>query len=307
MEHIHLIFNPIASSSGGGRAEEVCTRLSRYGEVVSHPTQFSGHAGQIAGEIAQDHPGSIVVVLGGDGTANEVAGALVETDNPLLPLPGGSTSVFARSLGCPKDWRSSLGWAERALARREVQAVDVGMMGDRPFLFAAGFGLDADTAHRVDQNPEWKRRMRGGFFAWTALGLLKQSYIDSGIEIRASWPGGEAQGVTLLLHNGPVYSYLGRQALIFDSQGSWTGGQMGGIMIRNLSGLSSAALAAQIIAGDVQLDRNPDIIPVGPFDRLDVYAEPSAQHQVDGEALGEISNQTVLCRPHALRVLAARA
>ena len=44
-----------------------------------------------------------MVAFGGDGTVNEAANGLIGTDVPLTCLPGGSTNVFCRSLGIPRD------------------------------------------------------------------------------------------------------------------------------------------------------------------------------------------------------------
>ena len=45
----------------------------------------------------------MVIGYGGDGTLNEVATGIAGTDTALGVLPGGSTNVFARTLGLPND------------------------------------------------------------------------------------------------------------------------------------------------------------------------------------------------------------
>ena len=45
----------------------------------------------------------MLAVWGGDGTYNEAARGLVDSETALLALPGGTTSVLAYELGIPRD------------------------------------------------------------------------------------------------------------------------------------------------------------------------------------------------------------
>src|SRR5262252_9057149 len=65
-------------------------------------TSRRGHAARIARGAALDHV-DVVVVLGGDGTLSEAADGLAGSATALAPLPGGSTNVFARSIGVVYD------------------------------------------------------------------------------------------------------------------------------------------------------------------------------------------------------------
>ena len=60
-------------------------------------SEFPGHLAQ----AAKDSPGSLLVVIGGDGTVNEVANGVAGTDAELAVLPCGTGQDFGRTHGLP--------------------------------------------------------------------------------------------------------------------------------------------------------------------------------------------------------------
>jgi hypothetical protein len=78
--------------------------------------------------LAQGSRRAQVVVLGGDGTLNEAANGLAGTDCALATLPGGSTNVFARTLGLPNDPSTGVLLGPRRGIHRS------GWVGERPLL-----------------------------------------------------------------------------------------------------------------------------------------------------------------------------
>ena len=96
-----------------------------------------------------------VVAVGGDGTANEVVNALLRTA-PSLPfgvIPAGSGNDLAHGIGFP-SWEAAL----EAVLQGTVRRVDVGRLGERYFLNAAGVGIDgvvADAANRLKGSGRW--------------------------------------------------------------------------------------------------------------------------------------------------------
>ena len=77
-------------------------RLSQHHDVQVVETNRRGHATRFAEDAARRGI-DVVVAYGGDGTLNEVATGIATTDTALAVLPGGSTNVFARTLGMPND------------------------------------------------------------------------------------------------------------------------------------------------------------------------------------------------------------
>src|SRR5438067_1577414 len=82
----------------------------------------------------------LVVALGGDGTVNEVVnGLLAEGPGGHVPMlavvPGGSTNVFARALGLPRDPVEATGQILEALRAGRRRTVGLGLADDRYFTF----------------------------------------------------------------------------------------------------------------------------------------------------------------------------
>ena len=95
-----LIVNPFASSVSPRTQVLVQRALGEAHDVQVVETTRRNHATRLAEDAARRGVDG-VVVLGGDGTVNEVANGVADTPCALLPLPGGSTNVFCRTLGLP--------------------------------------------------------------------------------------------------------------------------------------------------------------------------------------------------------------
>jgi diacylglycerol kinase (ATP) len=116
-------------------------------------TERPGHAAELAGERCRDY--DAVFALGGDGTAMEIAGALVGTGIPLGVLPGGTGNLLARAVGIPLDVRRAV----PLLLRGDRRRIDLGRLpGGRYFAVAAGVGIDA---RMVRDTPSWMKRQLG--------------------------------------------------------------------------------------------------------------------------------------------------
>src|SRR6516165_352000 len=97
-----LLVNESASSVTPRARVVIQKALAADHEVTFAETSRRGHASRLAQGAAADGV-NVVVVLGGDGTLNEAANGLAGTDTALGVLPGGSTNVFARTIGLPVD------------------------------------------------------------------------------------------------------------------------------------------------------------------------------------------------------------
>jgi diacylglycerol kinase family enzyme len=148
-----LVVNPKATTTSERSRDVLVRALRSEVDLDVAYTRRRGHAVGLSRQAAQDGF-DVVVTLGGDGTVNEAVNGLMSADAPrpaLAVVPGGSTNVFARALGLPKEWTEATGVILEALREGRRRTVGLGLADDRYFTFCAGLGLDAAVIRRVEQ------------------------------------------------------------------------------------------------------------------------------------------------------------
>ena len=101
-------------------------------------TEYAGHAFQIATKAVNDKV-DIVVAIGGDGTVNEVARALIHTSTALGIIPCGSGNGLARHLHIPLDPKAAID----VINKGNRLCIDYGKINNIPFFCTCGVGFDA--------------------------------------------------------------------------------------------------------------------------------------------------------------------
>lgn len=169
---VTLIVNPVASSVNSDRRDQVAGVLGAAHDLTTIETRHRGHASELAG--ASSRAGAdVVVVLGGDGTVNEVVNGLAECGGTasLAPLPGGSTNVYARTAGYHARLGTALDQLDAALrSPTPPRHVNLGIAGGRRFCFHAAIGYGAAVVESVDRRPAaLKRRAAHALFTTAAV------------------------------------------------------------------------------------------------------------------------------------------
>lgn len=144
MKNIAFVVNPISGTKTKSRVAKLIRELldkQQFAPTVV-TTEYAGHATQLAQQFALEGYYAVVAV-GGDGTINEVASALVGTNTALGIVPNGSGNGFARHL----DISTRMNRAIEMLNCSEVINVDYGLVNDIPFFSTFGVGFDAVVAH----------------------------------------------------------------------------------------------------------------------------------------------------------------
>ncbi len=146
---ITIITNPI---SGGKHDKKALAEFiaaeaeKRHLNSVIKYTSGKGDATHFAGAAANAKH-DMVVVLGGDGTINEAATSLVNTDVALGIIPLGSGNGLARTIGIPMESKAACS----LLFEGNRVWMDVGVANDRFFFLVAGVGFDAHIGKCFDE------------------------------------------------------------------------------------------------------------------------------------------------------------
>jgi diacylglycerol kinase (ATP) len=110
-------------------------------------TDYPGHAYDIALEKVKEGVRWIVAV-GGDGTVNEVASALVNSRCRLGIIPAGSGNGLARHLGIPLQVPDALA----QILHHKIRIIDAGSVNGRYFFCTCGTGFDASVGKKFSQD-----------------------------------------------------------------------------------------------------------------------------------------------------------
>lgn len=150
-KQVLFIVNP-ASGPRHHTAEDFSSLVSEYIDTTIFDfqieiTQYAGHASELS-KKAVENKVDLIVAVGGDGTLNEVAGQLINTDAVLGIIPAGSGNGLARHLNIPME----MGQAISVINHGQILHMDTISVNDIPFLSIAGIGFDAFVAEKFAGN-----------------------------------------------------------------------------------------------------------------------------------------------------------
>lgn len=196
----HIIVNKKASS---GRGEKLwagirAELLRRQIAFCVYPTKYHGSAKETAARLTRAdvwNPEDVLMVVGGDGTANEVVDGISDLSCVKFGyIPAGSGNDFARGAGIPSD----AGAALAAVLKGEEKEINVGvafLAGEkRRFLVSTGIGFDAGICHEAltSRIKKTLNRIHLGKLTYVLIALRQLFYLKPfGLEL--DLPDGEKQ------------------------------------------------------------------------------------------------------------------
>ena len=149
MRKLLLIINPVA---GRNQAQADLFKMVRVFaehdcEVTVYPTR--GPQDCTRKVLADAGRFDLVVCCGGDGTLNEMVSGMMQREDhvPMGYIPLGSTNDFAASLHIP----GKPAVAAQAIARGDIQVLDIGQWAHRYFVYVASFGAFTRSSYTASQ------------------------------------------------------------------------------------------------------------------------------------------------------------
>jgi diacylglycerol kinase family enzyme len=282
-----LLVNSSASSVTPRSRVVIGKALSADHDVTLAETSRRGHAARLAQGAAADGVDA-VIVLGGDGTLNEAANGLAGTATALAPLPGGSTNVFARTIGLPNDPIEATGVLLDALARRSIRRVGLGSVNGRYFLFHTGVGFDAAVVEQVERRSQLKRYAGHPLFVYAGFATWFRHYDRQRPRFAVHHADGSVVDdayLTIVLNTNP-YTYLGDRPLDLAPEASLDRGLVTVTLrtmafARFLPIIGSALGRGKLLRRSRWVDLRTDLPGVV------VRAYGPVPYQVDGDHLGD--------------------
>jgi len=316
---IAILVNPRSTAAHPGITEYATRRLEPFGLQAVLTTRQRGHAAELARLAMRDHDALTVVTLGGDGTAAEAAGALVDTGAALAPMPTGSTNVFARTIGLPNDPAAA---AELLLAGLDdpdsnIRPIGLGRVNGRFFCFHTGVGFDAAVVRTVEQRAHLKRWAGHPLFIWAALRTWLSFYDRRQPHFRLSadgaigghgtdpTPADRSRFVpdgffTVVLNTNP-YTFLGNRPLDL-GPAAGLDRPLVAVTFRTMSARTIlGTLAGALRGGGVK--PGPQVSVIDEIHELVIENDVSFPYQVDGDYLGETTLLDFRHVPEAVRLL----
>ena len=198
-KRIVFIVNPKAGTNIQSRIRESVDRHLNHQKFIYGiwHTERVGHAAELTRKAVEEGY-EIVVAVGGDGSINEVASALMHTEVILGVIPAGSGNGLAMHLG----YGRVLDAAMRKINSAVPRPVDAGQLNWRPYFNLAGVGYDGRVSNMMKESkrrgflPYFLKSVEAGFTHHSSACVVEMD--DHVFE-------GKTFAVTVA--NGPMWGY----------------------------------------------------------------------------------------------------
>ncbi len=299
-----LIVNPTASSMTPKRRVRVQQLLGEHHRLEVAETYRRGHATRLARSAARDGIDAVVVAAG-DGTLNEAADGLIGSQTALAPLPGGSTNVFARTLGIRNSIMPATDQLVNSLEAGSIRTIGVGEANGRHFLFHLGCGYDAEVIERMERRTWLKRWVAHPMFALAAVTTFFRGLDREHPPFHVLGADGSRidDGYFAIVSNTKPYAFFGPRPLLVTADASLDRA-LALTMFRRLEVGTTLSAASSAMARGKRIATNDAVVQLADLEALTFVANRGPfPWQVDGDYLGEVERIEVRYVPEGLQLV----
>jgi len=291
---VRVILNPTAGQGRArGKLGEIERALARHeGRSEILVTHGPGHAAELA-RAAHAEGVTVIAVVGGDGTLNEVVQAYVGADGQ--PRPGPDLALIPCGTG--GDWRRTLGIhtdVSIAVARAvsgKVREIDLGVAQFEPhagqspvraFINVASFGLSGAVDAVVKRVPQVLGG-KGAFFVATLQAMAR--FTNPSVRVRVDGaPWLEGPSMTVAIGNGKYFG--GGMMIAPDADPS--DGKLSVVSLGDLSKTAAVALTGKIYSGTHVHARGVTVTSGTRIEAEPMHAWATVLLDIDGEQPGKL-------------------
>jgi len=196
---LQFIVNPF---SGVGKKGRIAFQIEKHLDHNKFDfeikyTEGPNHATQLAQEASNQNI-DIVIAVGGDGSVNEVAAALIDSSTILGVIPAGSGNGFARHIGFSTKTAKAL---QQFNTGKKIQ-IDSCKMNDRPFVNIAGLGFDGWVSYKLK-----KSKLRGFWGYGKVVTQESFKFKPQTYEFEIDGVKMEEECLCLEIVNAPMFGY----------------------------------------------------------------------------------------------------
>jgi diacylglycerol kinase (ATP) len=289
-ERALAIVNPVAGNGAGERiASQIAAEFRHQGmrvEVIRTPAP--DEAARLAREGAADGY-RVIIAVGGDGTANEIANGIAGSGAALALYPIGSGNDFARALGYPRRRRD----VPRFVRDARRRTIDVGEVNGRVFVNSAGVGIDGHVARRIAATSRFVGKTLG-YFTGSLVGIA--TYRPQAMRVLVDGELHSGRFLTVVAANGTHFG----SGMHVAPQASLDDGQLDVLLAGDLSRWSSIVALGKLYRG-THVDGKKIVIKRARV--VEIELERPLVAQLDGETT-TAQRFSIRVRPAALEVLA---
>ena len=272
MKNIAFIINPISGNKEAQSAKRKLPKLimqtldtNQWLPNIVY-TEYAGHATELAYQFAR-MGFDAVVAIGGDGTVNEVARGLKDSNTALGIIPMGSGNGFARHLSIPMRPQKAI----ELINHSEPISVDYGLANGKLFMCTCGTGFDAVVA---DQFAASNKR---GFMTYVQ-NTIKQVFTYQPQSYHIVGDGLDVTHKAFLITFANANQW-GNDAKIAP-KASIQDGQMDIMLMSSHALLASASLALRLFTGSIDDSYFMDTIRAK---EVTLIREEKAPFHIDGD------------------------